>query len=124
MDQSKVRKSFFAVIGSFMFIMPATTLGDDNLEQVAKTVDFSDLDISDAPDAEVLYRRLKRASRSVCGLQSLRISATVRVMAQQKRCYWESLEAAVAQLGHPELSRIHAGNQKKYFPAVSMTKNE
>lgn len=117
------RNAFLAFISIAAGLAPATLIAGNSIDRVAETVVYSDLDISLAADAKVLYGRLKSASRRVCGLKSLRISGTVRILADQRQCYRHSLETAVASLDKPALSRIHASYQSRPVAPLTMTAN-
>ena len=56
-----------------------------------------------------LYRRLQLASKRVCGVESLRVVGNVRMLSNQRKCYAESLDEAVAEVNNPRLTALHNG---------------
>ncbi len=76
---------------------------DDN----AITVSFVDLNIQNTAGARVLYSRLQRATKSVCGLKSYRELGSLSRVLQAKQCYTETLDEAVAKIDSAALRQIH-----------------
>lgn len=120
MHSSKLFLTVFIVAAC---AVTAPVVAGDRGETVAETVAFSDLDISSVDDAKVLYDRLKRAARRVCGVESLRLAGTVRILSEQRKCYRETLQNVVASLDEPQLSLVHASNQSRPSAPLSMTAN-
>ena len=71
---------------------------------------FADLNLENAEDVQVLYRRLEQASEKVC-----RKSTSRSVISNSNRshrfvqCYRETLAEAVEKIDNVDLIRIHAG---------------
>lgn len=88
-----------------LFIQPAAA-------QLQRTVTYRDLDIADAQDAAVLVERLDAASRAVCG-GSPRSHANYRVARVEvtrafEACRAQAMDAALAQIDAPAVTRAHA----------------
>ena len=74
------------------------------------TVSYSELDISKPQGLEVLYTRIKRAAKSVCGFYNSprELSRGRHSMA----CYQSTLEDAVRQVNRPTLTALHRAKSK------------
>lgn len=73
-------------------------------EVVSVEVRYGELDLAKTAGAEVFYRRLKHATRTVCGSLNPRSASSVRVW---NDCYQETLETAVAAANRPILTALH-----------------
>ena len=83
-------------------------LSDRDMEMVS--VSYAELDISKPAGAEVLYDRLQRAAKEVCGLNVRPSSAFYAVNAADwKACYEVALSRAVAEIDAPLVKEQHAG---------------
>ena len=69
------------------------------------TVPYVDLNLENEEAVQVLYRRLVRASKDVCGFKPI---GFMRVE-PGKQCYLETLADAVEKTDNVDLIRIHAG---------------
>src|SRR5688500_14353121 len=74
------------------------------------TVSLAGLDISNPHVLEMLYTRIERAARSVCGFDYSRRELSRGRHA--KACYKSSLEAAVKQVNRPTLTALHRAKTK------------
>lgn len=70
-------------------------------------VPYADLNLNRAAGIEVLYQRLKRASRQVCGANDLREAGSARQAQYNRACYEQSLGSAVDRLLLPRLNELH-----------------
>ena len=87
--------------------LSAVAATQSQFDDGAISVSFADLNIENAAGAQVLYSRLKRASESVCGLESFRQAGSLSRVAQTERCYAETLNEAVAKIDSDALTKIH-----------------
>ena len=71
------------------------------------SVSFADLNIHNAAGARVLYTRLQRATKSVCGVESYSEAGSLSRVSQAKQCYAETLDEAVAKIDSAALAAIH-----------------
>lgn len=69
-------------------------------------IGFSDLDLREPRAVAVLYERLQRAARAVCGRPDIRDLAR---RDDWQRCRTDALDAAVAQVGDARLAALHRG---------------
>jgi UrcA family protein len=72
----------------------------------SKTVRFSDLDISKADGAKVLYSRIRGAARDVCGA-SVGNDPIMRLAI--KGCITAAIDKAVKDVNAPMLTYLHSG---------------
>jgi len=108
MKESNLIAGVVATVAVLAFAAPVTSFAVD-LEGRAEKVNYADLDLDKERGVRALYRRLQLASERVCGVESLREAGTLRVASEQRRCYAESLDAAVARVGNARLTAIHEG---------------
>ena len=111
MNKSKLIKSVIAAALVVAFSLPTVASADSGPKFKGKSekVQFTDLDIQKQAGAEQLYRRLQAASKRVCGVESLKVSGSIEGFSEARRCYHESLDAAVAKLDNAKLTKIHEG---------------
>lgn len=74
------------------------------------TIHYGELDLSKAQGLEVLYKRIKRAARFVCG--SDRSPLTTSRARHAMECYQDTLEDAVRQVNRPRLTALHRAKTK------------
>ncbi len=72
-------------------------------------VSYTDLNLENEESVRVLYRRLQRASKEVCGVTRLLIAGSIMHLQGTKQCYRETLSNAVDKIDNEDLTRIHAG---------------
>ncbi len=112
MKESKLFKSLVATFVVIVLGGPAVVLaGTPKYFEVKTAVSYTDLNLENEEGVRVLYQRLKRASKEVCGAKSLNIAGSLPVSLQRgtpKRCYRETLSNAVDKIDNADLTRIHA----------------
>jgi len=111
MKESKLFKSLVATFVVIVLSGPAVVLAGtpSYIEDVKATVSYADLNLANEESVRVLYRRLQRASKEVCGVTPLRITGSVSDLRKPKQCYRETLSNAVDKIDNEDLTRIHAG---------------
>lgn len=82
--------------------------GADPYAAPQKAVDYSDLNLAVPADANVLYTRLQKAAKSVCGPIEIR---DLRKRSKQRECYRESLAAAVATVNHNTVTALYKADK-------------
>lgn len=80
--------------------------GSPQVDRVSVKVPFYDLDVQSYEGAKTLYSRLQRASRRACDLRG---ATTLREMSDARRCYAQSLSAAVDEVDSSMLRMLHSG---------------
>ena len=111
MKESKLFKSLVATFVVIVLSGPAVVLAGtpSYIENAKATVSYADLNLANEESVRVLYRRLKRASKEVCGVTSLLIAGSIGHLQGTKQCYRETLSNAVDKFDNDDLTRIHAG---------------
>ncbi len=108
MKESKILKGVVATVAVIAFSLPAIASADE-LKGRSEKVTYADLDVQKEEGATVLYRRLQQASKRVCGVESIKSAGGIREVSEQKKCYRETLDQAVAKLDNAALTSIHEG---------------
>ena len=108
MKESKLIKGVVATVAVIAFSVPAVSSASE-LKGRAEKVTYSDLNPDKEPGAEILYRRLQQASKRVCGVESIRTVRGAKIEADQRSCYRQALEQAVAEVDSEALNTIHKG---------------
>ena len=73
-------------------------------ETASVTISFSDLDLSKPEGAQMLYRRIAAAARTVCGVSQAK---QLKEIALAKDCYTAAVANAVATVNRPLLTALH-----------------
>ena len=109
MKESKLLKGLIASVAVVALSAPAiaSASNDTGLVGNAVKVNYSDLNVQKNAGAKVLYRRLQRASKEVCGVEAIRIVGSVRIRREMQNCYRNSLTTAVAKVDSAALTKIH-----------------
>ncbi len=110
----KESKLFRSLVAAFVIIVlggTAVVLADtpSYVEDAKATVSYADLNLENDESVRVLYRRLQRASKEVCGVTSRLIAGSIGHFQGTKRCYRETLSNAVDKFENEDLTQIHAG---------------
>jgi len=114
MKESKLFRSLVATFVVIVLSGPAVVqaaagqIRDFDDDKVA--VSYADLNFENEESVRVLYRRLKRASKKICGISPRKIyGSSVYHMWESQRCYKATLSNAVDKFDNNDLTRIHAG---------------
>lgn len=108
MKESKLIKGVVATVAVIAFALPAVSSASE-LKGRAEKVTYSDLNPDKETGAEILYRRLQQASKRVCGVESMKNAGGIRAVSEQRSCYRETLDEAVAKINNVTLTKIHEG---------------
>ncbi len=112
MKESKLFKSLVATFVVIVLSGPAVVQAAGTIRYIddgKAAVSYADLNLESEEGVRVLYRRLQRASREVCGVTSLRIAGSLSALRKPQQCYRETLSNAVDKIDNEDLTRIHAG---------------
>ena len=111
----KESKLFRSLVATFVVIVlggPAVVLADtpSHFDDGKAAVSYADLNLDNEESVQVLYRRLQRASKKICGISPRKIyGSSVYHMWESQRCYEATLSNAVDKFDNEDLTRIHAG---------------
>ena len=117
-------KPILAALGTFfilsMAVNPIVSAGENpskllagtlsHFEPKMATVSYADLNLENEEGVQVLYQRLQRASKKVCGIRPKKIyGSNVYKVRESLRCYRAALAGAVEKFDNDDLTRMHAG---------------
>ncbi len=112
MKESKLFKSLVATFVVIVLGGPAVVLAStlSYIEDDGVAVSYADLNLESEESVRVLYRRLERASKKVCGISPRKIyGSSVYHMWESQRSYESTLSKAVDNFDNEDLTRVHAG---------------
>lgn len=92
---------------TFAVLSGLSTIGTANIPEVSiqsRAVNYADLNLRKAEDAQALYTRLRRTAEAVCEDTHRK---SLREMIEQRECKEIALDQAVREVGHAGLSSIH-----------------
>jgi UrcA family protein len=93
--------SVFAIVVAGLLTTDASAeTRSDTVKKV--TVNFAELNLDKPAGVEILYKRLRNASASVCGGRQ-----AIQAYRSAKRCYEAALSQAVNDVNKPLLSQLH-----------------
>lgn len=72
---------------------------------LSRTVSYTDLDLQNERDAQVLHARIVEAAKKVCTNEGVLGVAGVQL---RRACLEQAIDRAVAEAGLESLSRVHA----------------
>lgn len=109
MKESSVVKSLIATATIVALSFPAVAAAspESGIKGKSVKVSYADLDLEKEAGAKSLYRRLQQASKEACGVETLQNAGSVRVMAEMKRCYRETLTTVVKRVDNERVTKIH-----------------
>lgn len=90
-----------------------------HVEKVSVKVPYADLNLNNEKGAAVLYRRLKNASKSVCGVRLARDRKCLRCKKMADDCYETALSRAVDAVGSELLLSLHQGTKPPEMHAAA-----
>jgi len=85
----------------------ASVVDKNELKGVSVKVSYADVNLEKEEGAKILYRRLKRASEQVCDVSSLHIAGSLNRIVVSRRCYRDTLSAAVEKIDNELVTNIH-----------------
>ncbi len=90
----------------FMIIFSTSAAADTVNSEVKVT--YAELNLQNEAGVRVLYKRLIRASKAVCGEnENATLLPPSSVVRDHRSCVKESLSNAVSQIDNPRLTAIH-----------------
>jgi UrcA family protein len=109
MKESKLLKGVVATIAVVAFSAPAFASAGADIKGQMEKVRYADLNVDNKRGAEILYQRLQKASRRVCGVESIRTVRGAKIEADQRSCYRQTLDQAVVEMNSVTLDAVHEG---------------
>lgn len=68
---------------------------------------YSKQNLNVASNQEIMYQKLKAASRNMCGSSNLHLTGSIERSIGNNDCYEGTLTAAVNRLDNPQVTAIH-----------------
>jgi UrcA family protein len=112
MKESKLFKSLLATIVVVALGAPAIVSASNmnEVEDVFIRVSYADLNVENEKGAQSLYRRLKHASKQACNFHGgLSSAGSLNRLMETRRCYRETLSAAVEKIDNEMVTNLHNG---------------
>ena len=103
LNANSIKNTLVSAIAVSMMTLPLLASAGE------KNVDFfySKNSLNNATDQEILYAKLKHASRDMCGSSTLRVAGSLQMVRANDDCYEGTLTAAVERLGNSEVNALH-----------------
>ncbi len=105
---TRMQKLAGLVLCGFMAATATVSMASPSAETVSVEVRYGELDLARTAGAEVLYRRLRNATREICGPVNTRSAVQMRKWTD---CYQGTLETAVATANRPLITELHRQQQ-------------
>jgi len=71
---------------------------------------YTQQNLDNTTDQEILYAKLKDASREICGSSSLQVTGSIERVSANQECYEGTLTAAVERLNNSKVKELHQQN--------------
>ncbi|MEO1321610.1 MAG: UrcA family protein [Pseudomonadota bacterium] len=99
-------KALTAAIGSAaaLAMLPAMAASKDDVTKKTIDVSISGYDLSDPEHAKIVYGKIQSAAKRVCRLPNA--AKTLAQRADEMQCRVSAINAAVSQIGSPELTIV------------------
>jgi len=112
LDRQALRKVLIGIAG-FAFALGAQAGEPGSPDRAVRNVivDYSDLDLGETKDAQVMYSRLTAAARTACGNESS--TRDLRRAADYRACRERALNDAVVGVDSARLQALHAARQER-----------
>lgn len=102
-----MKKTTVVLIVALALPLTVYAAAPSHIDDVSVKVSYADLNIDNAAGAKMLYSRLRNAAEQVCGVGSHMKLGSLAAKVRAKECYKESLDKAIAEIDHEQLSRLH-----------------
>jgi UrcA family protein len=98
-----IRKAFVSAIAISVIALPLLASAGDK----SSGVFYTQQNLDNRDDQEILYAKLQDASRDMCGSSNLQVTGSVERVAANKECYEGTLTAAVERLDNSKVKELH-----------------
>ena len=107
-NAESIKHALVSVIAVSLIALPllasaAATNSADNKSSLF----YSKQSLNNSTGPEILYERLKDASRDMCGSSNLQMTGSVERILANDTCYEGTLNAAVERLDNSKVSALH-----------------
>jgi UrcA family protein len=100
----------FAAV-ALVSLAPVAGASEMSVNSDGISVRYSQEEVATDADAQRVYRKLRQASRKVCGLDGGFLNLPERTRA--KKCYAETLAEVVQKINRPMLTALHVSHTSK-----------
>ena len=101
-----IKKTFVSAIVTTLITLPLLASAADNNSGFFHV----EKNLNNTTDQEVLYVKLQKASRKICGSTDLQRTGSVERVMANNECYEGTLTAAVERLNNPKIKELHELN--------------
>jgi UrcA family protein len=103
-----ISHALLSIIAVIAISIPLLASAATNQTGKSKTsILYSKQDLNNSTDQEILYAKLKDASRDMCGSSHLHRTGSVERSSENNECFEGTLTAAVERLNNPQVTAIH-----------------
>jgi len=101
-----IKQAFVSAIAISLMTLPLlASAGDKN-----SGIFYTSQDLDNSKQQEILYAKLKEASREICGSSNLQVTGSVERVSANEECYEGTLTAAVNRLNNSKVKELHQQN--------------
>ncbi|HNP35442.1 MAG TPA: UrcA family protein [Woeseiaceae bacterium] len=91
---------------------PALGASPGRTETFKISVSLADLDLERDRDVATLYTRLRHAAESACDVRTARVSGSLKLIADTKLCYQQTLYKLVSKIDNDSLTQVYVARNK------------
>ena len=102
-NAKSIKQALVSAIAVSLITLPLLASAAENKSGIF----YSPQSLNNTTDQEVMYAKLKNASRNICGSSNLQVTGSVERVIGNDECYEGTLTAAVERLGNSEVSALH-----------------
>lgn len=102
-NANSIKQALVSAIAVSLIALPLMASAGDNKSSIF----YSKQNLDNSTDQEILYAKLKDASRDMCGSSNLQVTGSVERVTANDECYEGTLTAAVERLGNAEVKALH-----------------
>ena len=107
-NTDSIKHALVSVIAVSLIALPllASAAGANSADKKSN-IFYSAQSLDNSTDQEILYAKLKDASRDICGSSNLHITGSVEGSLGNDKCYEGTLDAVVERLDNSEVKALH-----------------
>jgi UrcA family protein len=107
-NADSIKHALVSVIAVSLIALPLlASAASANSADKKSSIFYSAQSLDNSSDQEILYAKLKDASRDICGSSNLQMTGSVERSLGNDKCYEGTLNAAVERLDNSEVSALH-----------------
>ena len=98
-----IKQTFVSAIAISLITLPLLVSAGEKTSGIF----YNKQNLDNSADQEILYAKLKDASRDICGSTRLQVTGSVERVSANEECYQGTLSAAVERLNNSEVMDLH-----------------